>query len=93
MTDRDRASLFMNGNSQAVRLPKAYRFEGSHVYVLQEGDRVILEPIKKREWPEGHWDRLRALGPVTDDLEAPPPLPSSGHRDEAVAELDDEGAA
>ncbi len=29
----DTAKLFINGNSQAVRLPKRYRFEGSEVYV------------------------------------------------------------
>ena len=43
-----RASLFMNGRSQAVRLPKEFRFEGTHVYVRKDGDRVILTPIDDR---------------------------------------------
>ncbi len=41
------AKLFTNGGSQAVRLPKAFRFEGSSEVVLtREGERVILTPRK-----------------------------------------------
>jgi antitoxin VapB len=37
------AKLFMNGRSQAVRLPKEFRFEGvDEVYIEREGDRVVL---------------------------------------------------
>jgi len=43
-----RAKLFQHGGSQAVRLPKAFRFEGSEVSVRRDGDAVILEPIKPR---------------------------------------------
>jgi antitoxin VapB len=39
-----RAKLFTHGGSQAVRLPKAFRFEGSEVAIRREGDKVILEP-------------------------------------------------
>ena len=41
------AKLFMHGRSQAVRLPKEFRFEGSEVRVSKVGDTVILEPLKK----------------------------------------------
>jgi antitoxin VapB len=41
-----RAKLFKHGGSQAVRLPKAFRFEGAEVTVRREGDAVILEPIR-----------------------------------------------
>ena len=40
-----RAKIFKHGRSQAVRLPKEYRFEGSEVLATKVGDRVILEPI------------------------------------------------
>jgi antitoxin VapB len=40
----DMAKIFWNGRSQAVRLPKAYRFAGSEVSIRREGDKVILEP-------------------------------------------------
>jgi antitoxin VapB len=43
------AKLFMNGRSQAVRLPKAFRFEGDEVLIHRDGDRVILTP-KPRSW-------------------------------------------
>ena len=39
------AKLFKHGRSQAVRLPKEFRFEGQEVRVTKIGDRVILEPI------------------------------------------------
>lgn len=42
------AKLFFNGRSQAVRLPKAFRFEGvTEVYIEREGDCVILRPAKR----------------------------------------------
>lgn len=40
------AKLFKNGQSQAVRLPKEYRFEGEEVYLKKVGNTVILIPIK-----------------------------------------------
>ena len=51
-----RAKLFWNGRSQAVRLPKEFRFEGDEVSIRREGDAVILEPIAKRGWPPGFWE-------------------------------------
>jgi antitoxin VapB len=36
------AKIFVNGKSQAIRLPKEYRFEGSEVYVNKVGGTVIL---------------------------------------------------
>ncbi|EGC03311.1 antitoxin [Ruminococcus albus] len=41
------ARLFSNGNSQAVRLPKEMRFDGSEVYVHKIGDSVMLVPKDK----------------------------------------------
>jgi len=41
------AKLFKNGRSQAVRLPKEFRFEGDEVYVRREGNSVVLLPKKK----------------------------------------------
>lgn len=38
------AKLFVNGKSQAVRLPKEFRFEGGEVVVKRLGDAVILLP-------------------------------------------------
>jgi antitoxin VapB len=40
-----KARVFWSGRSQAVRLPKEYRFEGEEVRIRRHGDAVILEPI------------------------------------------------
>ena len=69
------AKLFRNGRSQAVRLPKEFRFEGEEVSIRREGDSVILEPVKPRSWPRGYW---RRWGKATRDLEVPEPLPPGG---------------
>lgn len=42
-----RAKLFMHGRSQAVRLPKEFRFEGSEVFVRRVGDDVVLSSRPK----------------------------------------------
>jgi len=41
-----KAKLFMNGRSQAVRLPKEYRMPGSEVFVERRGDEIVLRPIR-----------------------------------------------
>ncbi|WP_155309047.1 antitoxin [Desulfosarcina ovata] len=65
------AKIFMNGRSQAVRLPKAFRFEGSEVRIRKQGEKVILEPIKKTKWPDGFWD----IFTPDPQFETPAPLP------------------
>ncbi len=45
----DTAKLFKNGQSQAVRLPKGYRFDGKEVYVKRYGKAVFLIP-KDNPW-------------------------------------------
>ena len=48
----DTAKLFANGRSQAVRLPKEYRFEGEEVRVRRYGVGLLLEPldVDVEEW-------------------------------------------
>lgn len=41
----DTAKLFQNGQSQAVRLPKAYRFKGDRVAIKKIGSAVVLLPL------------------------------------------------
>jgi antitoxin VapB len=57
------ARLFRNGQSQAVRLPKEFRFEGDFVYVKKSGNAVVLLPAK------GIWDSLvESLDKFSDDF-------------------------
>ncbi|MGH9469265.1 MAG: antitoxin [Terriglobia bacterium] len=44
MSDTDTAKLFRNGRSQAVRLPREFRFEGDRVRVRRVPEGVLLEP-------------------------------------------------
>ena len=39
------AKLFQNGQSQAVRLPKEFRFDGSEVLIKKSGSAVVLIPL------------------------------------------------
>jgi len=55
------AKLFRTGGSQAVRLPKEFRLEGSEVYIFQEGDRIVLFPKKKKQWPAKFFERIRIV--------------------------------
>ena len=66
------AKLFKNGRSQAVRLPKEFRLKGTEVSIHKEGNRVILEPLEKAEWPEGFWD----IFTPDPDFKIPRPLPA-----------------
>jgi len=45
MPKTDIAKLFQNGRSQAVRLPREFRFEGDRVRVRRVGQGVLLEPM------------------------------------------------
>jgi antitoxin VapB len=58
------ARLFWNGRSQAVRLPKEFRFEGDRVRVSRMGAGVLLEPVPetKKETPEELFARMDAMG-------------------------------
>jgi antitoxin VapB len=57
------AKLFKNGQSQAVRLPREFRFEGDFVYVKKSGNAVILIPA------QGAWGALvDSLAKFSDDF-------------------------
>ncbi|MGA9070937.1 MAG: AbrB/MazE/SpoVT family DNA-binding domain-containing protein [Terracidiphilus sp.] len=57
------AKLFWNGRSQAVRLPKAFRFEGDQVRVRRMGNGILLEPFRetKKETVEEWFARIDAI--------------------------------
>ena len=57
------AKLFWNGRSQAVRLPKEFRFEGDRVRVTRMGAGILLEPVFQviKESPEQLFARMDAL--------------------------------
>ena len=67
-----RAKLFKSGGSQAVRLPREFRFEGQEeVLIHREGERVILEPLR-RKWSREFLD-LAGSAPDFPYPDEPPP--------------------
>ena len=57
------AKLFMNGNSQAVRLPKEYKFNSNEVYIKKVGEAVMLYPLDKA------WETfLNGLNEIPEDF-------------------------
>lgn len=61
MGEHLKAKLFTHGGSQAVRLPKAFRFEGSEVRIERDGDRVILQASQSPRSGRALWDEIDAL--------------------------------
>jgi antitoxin VapB len=68
----DTAKLFLNGQSQAVRLPKEFRFAGDRVYVKRLGNAVVLLPY------DAPWqtllDSLELFSPDFMETREQPPL-------------------
>ena len=59
----DSAKIFQNGKSQAIRLPKEYRFQGTTVYIKRIGNAVILIPEQES------WQTLiESLDKFSDDF-------------------------
>ena len=57
------AKVFQSGNSQAVRLPKAFRFQGSEVEITRRGDEVVL-----REKPRNLGELVDLLRQLPDEM-------------------------
>jgi antitoxin VapB len=70
MAKTDIAKIFQNGSSQAVRLPREFRFEGDQVRIRRVAAGVLLEPILQN--PTDWFDRL-------DELNSEP-FPPRGHQ-------------
>ena len=73
-----KAKIFKSGNSQAVRLPKEFRFNVKEVEILRRGDEVILRRPKRSL---AH--AFRALASLPEDFMAegrsdPPPEDREG---------------
>lgn len=75
----ERAKLFQSGRSQAVRLPKQFRFGGSEVFVKRVGKAVVLLPT------DDAWDSLaQSLDLFSDDYMAERQQPSEQQQREEL---------
>ena len=74
------AKLFQNGQSQAVRLPKAFRFPGTEVYIKKVGNAIVLLPM------DHPWETLFAsLSQFSEDFMNDREQPQSQAREDAFA--------
>jgi antitoxin VapB len=72
----DTAKLFQSGNSQAIRLPKAYRLPGKKVYLKRMGNAIIVLPENQAWQP-----LLESLSEFDEDFmanRAQPPVEDRG---------------
>ena len=65
-----RAKLFLNGRSQAVRLPKEFRFKGKEVQITRQGRSVVLTPVEAGSHKQ-YWDAFFARLQKDRDLPFP----------------------
>ncbi len=74
------AEVIEVGGSQVVRLPEGFRLNAETVSVRQEGEAVILEPLKPSTWPDGFFESIRIDDPkfVRPNQGPVPPAPSLG---------------
>ncbi len=70
--ERTTAKVFMTGRSQAVRIPKEYRFACDEVLIERDGERVILTP-RPRSWREYFARAQRFTSDYPDAIEDAPP--------------------
>ena len=61
------AKVFVTGRSQAVRIPKEYRFACDEVLIEREGERVILTP-RPKSWRDYFEHATRFTPDFPDDI-------------------------
>lgn len=74
MQSERHVKLFRNGRNQALRIPREFEFDGDEAIVRKEGDRLIVEPVRKG----GLLSVLASLEPLDEEFpdvdESLPPL-------------------
>jgi antitoxin VapB len=58
------ATVVHEGECQTVRLPKGFHLSTPTVSVCQEGDAIVLEPLKPKAWPDGFFDSIHISDPA-----------------------------
>jgi len=72
------AKLFINGRSQAVRLPKAFRFEGNEVYIKKTSGGVLLIPKDTTLWDIWEQNLKKYDEPFIGERNQPEPQERAG---------------
>jgi antitoxin VapB len=74
MAEHRHVRLFRNGRNQAVRIPVEFELPGSEAIMHRDGDRLIIEPVRKR----GLAALLKSMTPLDEPFpEIDDPVPPS----------------
>ncbi len=76
MQSERHVKLFKNGRNKALRIPREFEFEGDEAIIRKDGDRLIIEPVRKG----GLLSVLAGLEPLDEEFP---------NVDESLAPLDD----
>ena len=69
---RETAKVFKTGRSQAVRIPKQFRFVTDEVLIERDGDRIVLTP-RPRSWREYFAPSTRLSEDYPEHIDDQPP--------------------
>jgi antitoxin VapB len=72
MSEKGRVKLFRNGHNQTIRIPVALEMPGNAAIMYRDGDRLVLEPVRKR----GLVALLKTMKPIRNaisDIDDPTP--------------------
>jgi antitoxin VapB len=73
MSEQRHVKLFRNGRNQAVRIPVEFELPGSEAIIHRDGDRLIIEPVRKR----GLIALLKTMKPLEEEFpEIDDPIPT-----------------
>ena len=72
MSELRHVRLFRNGRNQAVRIPVEFELPGNEAIMHRDGDRLVIEPIRKR----GLLALLKTMRPIDEFPEIDDPIPS-----------------
>lgn len=64
MAESKHVKLFRNGRNQAVRIPVEFELPGDEAIMLRDGDRLVIEPVRKR----GLLALLRSMKPLEEEF-------------------------
>ncbi len=70
-----KVSLFRNGRSQAIRIPKEFELPGTEATIVKDGNRLIIESVERKMTLNellDSWEPLDVEFPEIEDLPADP---------------------
>ena len=74
MTEHRHVRLFRNGRNQAVRIPVEFELPGDEAIMHRDGDRLVIEPVRKRGLV-ALLATMRRLDETFPDIDDPAPAP------------------